>query len=215
LPFIAGITFASYGYIAFGVIAPPSNSSFGIPAKPIGKDMTAVLSWDDPGGAFKASCLAPGFRDLSEEVLSVQVDTLSKNPFTAENTDLIVNPIDASNLAHTDGLPLIRITTTSWVSPAAYSRIERNLASCYAANSDDGEHSTIVIQFNQIDDYGFFVMVRHQFTILGVDRKASNAYWGMADLRPKAGTSIFISSDLGGYALLARGTIREHFLDGY
>jgi hypothetical protein len=189
------------------------NSPMQIPAKPTGKDLSTVLFWEDPGGVFKATCIAPGFRDLSKEVQSVHLDTLSENPFTVGNTDLVVNPVDAANLAQTDGVPIVRITTTSWVSPAGYALIARNLAMCYGASLDEGKHSTVMIQFEQLDDYGFFVIVRHQNTILGVDRKASNAYWNMADLQPKAGAAINISLDLGGYALLGKWGIRETFLN--
>jgi uncharacterized RDD family membrane protein YckC len=214
LPFVGGLAFAIFGYI-FGGSMIPLNSPIQIPARPTGKDSSAILFWEDPGGLFKATCIAPGFRDLSKEVLSVHVDTLSENPFAVENTDLVVNPIDAANLAQTDGLPIVRVTTTSLVSPAGYSMITRNLAMCYGANLDDGKHSTVVIQFEQLDDYGFFVIVRHQNTILGVDRKASSAYWNTADLQPKAGAAINISLDLGGYALLGRAGLREAYLNRY
>lgn len=214
LPIAGGLAIAITGYI-FGGSIISLNSQFQIPAKPTGKDLSTVLSWEDPGGVFKAACLAPGFRDLSKDVQSVQVDTLSENPFTVGNTDLVINPVDATNLAQTDGLPIIRITTTSWISPASYSMITRNLARCYGSALDEGKHSTVVIQFEQLDDYGFFILVRHQNTILGVDRKASSAYWNMTDLQPKVGASINISSDLGGYALLGRAGLREAFLNRY
>jgi uncharacterized RDD family membrane protein YckC len=214
LPFAGGLAIAICGYILGGSIIPP-NSKIQIPAKLTGEDLSAGLFWEDPGGAFKATCIAPGFRDLSKEVQSVQVETLSENPFGAQNTDLVVNPTDAANLEQAHGLPVVRITTTSWVSPAGYSMITRNLAMCYGSILEDGTHSTAVIQFEQLDDYGFFVLIRHQNTILGVDRKASSAYWNTADLQPKAGAAINISLDLGGYALLGRTGLREAFFNRY
>ena len=137
------------------------------------------------------------------------------NPFRAENTDLIVNPIDAANLAKIDGLPIVRITTTSWVSPASYALIARNLAMCYASTLEEGKHSTAVVQFEQLDDYGFFMVIRSQFTILGVDRAGSVASWNIADLRPNAGSGFYVTPDLGAYALLGRGEIRDRSLDLY
>ena len=163
----------------------------------------------------KSACLAPGFRDLPGEVRKLQIDTLSRNPFKTENTDLFVNPIDAANLAKTDGLAIVRITTTSWVSPASYSLMTKNLAMCYASTLEEGKHSTSVVQFEQLDDYGFFVIVRSQFTILGVDRAGSVASWNIADLRPNAVSGFYVSSDLGAYALLGRREIRDRSLNLY
>jgi hypothetical protein len=211
---MGGLAIAIFGYI-FGGSMFPLKSPFHIPAKPTGKDVTIILFGEDLGGVLKATCLAPGFRDLSEEVQSIHIDTLSKNPFTVENTDLVVNPIDAANLGKTDGLPIVRITTTSWASPADYSTLTRNLARCYGAALDDGKHSTAVIQFEQLDDYGFFFIVRYQNTILGVQRDASRANWSVADLRPSGGVGIKISTDLGGYALMGKGDLRERILYGH
>jgi len=213
LPFIGGLAIAIFSYI-WSENMFPLNHSFHIPAKPLGKEVNTGLFWDDPKGIFKANCLAPGFRDLSKEVLSVDVETLSSNPFTAKDTDIVVHPVDAANLQKADGLPIVRITTTSWVSPAAYFMITRNLAGCYGMNLDEGKHRTVVIQFQQLDDYGFFFIVRHQNTVLGLDRKSSNAYWSIADLQPKSGAAIGVSLDLGAYALLGEGGARERYFNG-
>lgn len=80
---------------------------------------------------------------------------------------------------------------------------------------DDGKHNTMVIHFEQLDDYGFFVIARHQFTMLGVDRKGQTASWSMANLKPSAGESIEVSTDLGVYALLGRWGARENILNLY
>ena len=172
LPFAAALAISVLGYILGGNLLP-AGPPFRLPAKPTGERITTSLSWADPGDVLKSTCLTPGFRDLSREVQSLRIATLSRNPFTAENTDLLVNPIDAANLQKSDGLAIVRITTTSWVSPASYSLIARNLARCYGTALDDGKHSTTVIQFEQLDDYGFFYVVRSQFTMLSVDRKGS------------------------------------------
>ena len=214
IPVIGGLAITVLDCMCYGALTPKLNSSLGILPKPTGANVTAVVSWENPGGEFKAACIAPGFRQLSTEVLSIQIDTLSKNPFTVENTDLIVNPIDATNLKLTDGIPIIRITTTSWVSPASYSTIAKNIALCDASVMDDGKHSTVVIQFDQFDDYGFFSIMRNQYTVLGIDRKGSNVSWAMADLRPGMGVSVSVSTDLGGFALLGRGNVRERILGG-
>ena len=214
LPSAAALAIGVFGYI-FGGNLFPMGAPFRIPAKQTGESVTAYLSWADPGDVLKSACLTPGFRDLSEEVQSLQINTLSRNPFTTENTDLFVNPIDAANLGKTDGLPVVRIKTTSWVSPASYSMIARNLARCYGMALDEGKHSTAVVQFEQLDDYGFFVVVRSQFTILGVDRNGSRGSWGMADLRPKAAAELDVSSDLGGYALLGDWDIRDRIVNVY
>jgi hypothetical protein len=79
----------------------------------------------------------------------------------------------------------------------------------------DGKRSTVVIQFEQLDDFGFFVVVRRQFTILGVGRAGPSAYWTMADLRPSAAIGCYVSSDLGGYALLGDGDVRDRLLSFY
>jgi hypothetical protein len=214
LPFAAALAISVLGYILGGNLLP-AGPPFRLPAKPTGERVTTSLSWADPGDVLKSACLTPGFRDLSREVQSLRIDTLSRNPFTAENTDLLVDPIDAANLQKSDGLPIVRITTTSWVSPASYSMIARNLARCYGTALDDGKHSTTVIQFEQFDDYGFFYVVRSQFTMLSVDRKGSGGSWNITDLRPSAAVDLQVSSDLGGYALLGEWDIRDRLLSLY
>lgn len=214
LPIAAAVAIAAVGYIVGGSQFQ-MGLPFRIPAKPKGASLTASLSWEDPGGALKSACLAPGFRDLEDQVRSLRIDTLSSNLFRAEDTDIFVDPVDATNLAKTDGLPILRITTTSWVSPASYSIMTKNLAMCYASTLEEGKHSTAVLQFAQVDDYGLFVVVRSQFTILGVDRTGTVVTWHIADLRPKALSGFYVSSDMGGYALLWRGDIRDRYLDLY
>jgi len=185
LPFIGGFAIAIFGYTFTGIMFP-RNSSFHVPAKPTGTEVNAGLFWSDPKGIFKADCLAPGFRHLSKEVLSVDMETVSNNPFTAKDTDIVVNPMDVANLQKAHGLSVLQITTTSWVSPAAYMLIMRNLARCYGPNLDEGKHGTFVIQFLQRDEYGFFFTIRSRSTVLGVDEKSSTAYYSVADLQPKS-----------------------------
>jgi hypothetical protein len=213
IPFIGGLAYALIVYVVGGNFS--LNNNFRIPEKPTGTRAVTEYSWKDPNEIIKSECIEPGFRDLSKEVHSIQVETVSNNPFKADGTNLVVNQIDADNLKLVGGLPYLRITTTPWISPASYSRIVSNLAKCYGGVLEDGKHSTAVIQFEKLYDYGFFVIVQHQNTILGVQRRESRLMWGISDLNPRAATGFYVSQDLAGYALLGEWSTRENMLDNY
>lgn len=213
LPIAGGLAIATCGFILEGIVFP-LNPSIHIPLKPTGTELNSRLFWNDPKGIFKAHCLTPGFRDPSKDVFSVEIETLSNNPFTTKNTDFPVNPIDAANLQKAGGLALMRITTSSLVSPADYTLMLVNLSKCSGAALSDGEHVTRVIQFRQVNDYGFFATERLQNTVLGMDRKSSSADWTLSDLRPKSFYVVSINLELGAYALLGEGSIRERALYG-
>jgi hypothetical protein len=213
IPFVGGIAYALTVYAVGGNFLP--NNNFRAPEKPTGTLVNIEYSWEDPNNVMKSECLEPGFRDLSEEVQSIQVEATSNNPFKTDGTNLIVNQIDADNLKQVSGLPYLRITTTPWVSPASYSRIVSNLARCYGGVLEEGKHSTTVIQFEKLYDYGFFIVIQKQNTVLGVQRSKSVLLWNISDLNPRAAIGIYASPDLAGYALLGKGSIREDMLDNY
>lgn len=213
VPLIGGFAYALIIYAIGGNFS--LNNNFRVPEKPSGTRAVIEYSWTDPNDIMESECIEPGFRDLSEEVQSVKVKTVSNNPFKADGTNLVVNQIDADNLKQVTSLPYLQITTTPWVSPASYSRIVSNLARCYAGGLEDGKHSTTVIQFEKLYDYGFFVIVQYQNTILGVQREGPGLTWNISDLNPRAATAVYVSQDLAGYALLGEWSIRDDMIDNY
>ncbi len=216
VPLVFGLALGTIAYIGVG------GSSFSwdkltpvsVPPKPSGKDMTAVWSWRDPETSSALWATLPlGIRNPSDVIESINIETLSQNPFKGEDTNVFLHPEDIRTLRQVEGLPVLRISLAPLTSPAVYGVIVRNLSGYEAPGIAQNQRRLTVVEFQHVDDYGFFQVREIQYTLLGVQRTDSSVIWNFTDLKPQGELGIQVSLDLGQLALLGDGATRELLKD--
>jgi hypothetical protein len=213
VPLVFGLALSTIAYIGVG------GSSFSwdnkltpisIPPKPSGNGMIAVWSWQDPetNSALWAT-LPLGIRNPADVIESINIQTLSRNPFKGEDTNVFLYPEDIRTLQQVEGLPVLRISLAPLTSPAVYGVIVQNLAGYEAQSIAPNQRRLTVIKFQHVDDYGFFAVREVQYTLLGVQRTDSSVIWNFTDLKPRGEIGIQVGLDSGQLALLGDGATRE------
>lgn len=214
IPVVCGFALSIAAYVGVGSSMLPGRfSPIRLPDKPNGKALTRTMSWVDPETSGALWTILPmGISKPSAVIQSIRIETLSRNPFRAEDRNILGHPEDSRTLQQIDGLPVLCIGVAPWTSPAAYGLIAKNLAEFQARDVPPGQRRLTVVQFVQLEDYGFFFVKQTQNTLLGVEKNEANVIWGFTDLKPASGIGIPLSLDLGRYALLGDGATRELFI---
>lgn len=212
-PLVCGFVLSAIVYMGVGASWVESQERpmpIQIPEKPSGKDMTAFRDWNDPETiAVLWAYVSHDFRNPSDVIQSINIETQSRNPFKGVDTEIFLHPEDIGTVQQMEGIPIVRISVAPWTSPAVYGIIARNLSQYSAQNVAQDERRLTVVQFEQLDDFGVFVFKQAHNTLLDVQHSDQNIAWNLTDLTPRAEAKIGWSLDLGAYAFLGDGASRE------
>jgi hypothetical protein len=209
--FLCALALAIGSYINTGLPRRVDISKINSPEnQPSGENVFSMWIDDDPetiGALWKL--LPEGLHNPAESIQAIQIFRLSRNPFKGERTEILVPIEDQRSLQQVDVLPILRVRISSPVSPPVCALIVRNLSLFVGEQLLPGKRELTVLQFEQLDDFGLFVLTRTQNSLVGTQRVDSGTFTTFVDLFPQFGVDIYVSLDFVRWSLLGNGEGRE------
>jgi RDD family protein len=208
---LCALALAIASYIGTGTPRRVEISTINSPEnRPSGENVFSEWIDDDPEtiGALWRS-LPQGLRKPTDSIQAIQVLRLSRNPFKGEGTEVLVRVEDQRPLQQADVVPILRVRISSPVSPPVCALIVGNLSRFEGEHMAPGQRELTVLQFEQLDDFGLFVLTRSQTSLVATQRFDSGTYTTFADLFPQFGVNVWVSLDFVRWSLFGYGEGRE------
>lgn len=155
--------------------------------------------------------LPKGLQNPAETVQAIAFLELSRNPFIAKNTQMLIPTEIRQALQQVNSeVRVLRVELISSASPAVYSLIMRNFSELLANGLLPNQSRVGVLRFGQTEDYGLFILTQSRNTVIYVTRTKDSNVITFTDLNPPD-NEISMNADLVRWLLLGDGDIREAF----
>jgi uncharacterized RDD family membrane protein YckC len=181
---------------------PTPNGKIAFSTRTVEDSETTAVLWAQ---------LPKGLQNPAEIVQAIAVLEISRNPFVAKNTQMLIPTEIRQYLQQASSqVRIVRVVLISSASPAVYSLIMRNLSELLANGLVPNQPQVAVLQFGQTEDYGLFILTQSRNTVVYVTGTKELNVITFSDLNPPD-NGISMDVDLIRWLLLGDGDIREAF----